>query len=427
MLCSLAAIAFLTLLPATSGGVHESRKLCSFPGDSAAEDALLNILLFAPLGWSLQRAGVRRGKIVLAGFLISGTIELLQLGIPGRETCLADAIANTVGTALGALLCSSWGTIAFPSAHRARFLAVGASIFWLIVACGTIWSFEPGIPASSYFSQWAPADVYPATFRGSVSSAHIGDISIPTGRLPDSQVIQERLRSDSTDVRIVASLGDSTTALSSIVSILDNRRREILLVGQDGMSLVFRIRMRSSDLRLRNFGIDVPITSADRGQSISIEAAKSSRILSIRVVGSDGVSVQDVHLTPRLGWTLIAPFSPILGPAYELIAAVWLVLMLLPTGYWAAHSYPVAPQFAVLIVLGAITLPLLLPALALGAAAPGVGDWLPSTLGAVTGWALGRVARYLARIACHAAERAPEHVSANSSAATARGGSHKDR
>lgn len=427
MLCSLAAIAFLTLLPATSGGVHESRKLCSFPGDSAAEDALLNILLFAPLGWSLQRAGVRRGKIVLAGFLISATIELLQLGIPGRETCLADAIANTVGTALGALLCSSWGTIAFPSAHRARFLAVGASIFWLIVACGTIWSFEPAPSETSYFSQWAPADVYPATFRGSVLSADIDYISIPAGRLPDSELIRGRFRSDSVDVRIVASLGDSTTALSSIVSILDDRRREILLVGQDRTSLVFRIRMRSSDLRLRNFGIDVPLISVHRGQSISIEATKSSRTQTIRVVGADGARVEYVHLTPRLGWTLVAPFSPILGPASEVIAAMWLVLMLVPTGYWAARSYPAAPRFAIVVTLGAITVPLLLPALALGAATPGVGDWLPSTLGAATGWAAGRLARHFARVACHTAEHGPKNASADSSAAAARGGYHKDR
>lgn len=63
-----------------------------------------NIALFALpsavlwfFGWSLRRT-------VLAGFLLSLGIELLQLGIPGRTTATADVIFNTLGAAVGWLL-----------------------------------------------------------------------------------------------------------------------------------------------------------------------------------------------------------------------------------------------------------------------------------------------------------------------------------
>jgi glycopeptide antibiotics resistance protein len=60
-----------------------------------------NIALFAlpsavlwSFGWSLRRT-------VMAGFLLSLGIELLQLAIPGRTTATADVLSNTLGAAAG--------------------------------------------------------------------------------------------------------------------------------------------------------------------------------------------------------------------------------------------------------------------------------------------------------------------------------------
>jgi hypothetical protein len=66
-----------------------------------------NIGLFAlpsavlwSFGWSLRRT-------VVAGFLLSVAIELLQLAIPGRTTATADVLCNTVGAAVGWLVAAS--------------------------------------------------------------------------------------------------------------------------------------------------------------------------------------------------------------------------------------------------------------------------------------------------------------------------------
>jgi glycopeptide antibiotics resistance protein len=52
------------------------------------------------LGWPLRRT-------VIAGFVLSLGIELLQLGIPGRTTATADVLCNTIGAAAGWLVAAS--------------------------------------------------------------------------------------------------------------------------------------------------------------------------------------------------------------------------------------------------------------------------------------------------------------------------------
>jgi glycopeptide antibiotics resistance protein len=69
-----------------------------------------NVVLFAlpsgvlwSFGWSLRRT-------VVAGFVLSLGIELLQLAIPGRTTATVDVLCNTFGAAVGWLLARErWG------------------------------------------------------------------------------------------------------------------------------------------------------------------------------------------------------------------------------------------------------------------------------------------------------------------------------
>jgi glycopeptide antibiotics resistance protein len=68
-----------------------------------------NIALFALpsavlwwFGWSLRRT-------VVAGFVLSLAIELLQLAIPGRTTATADVLCNTAGATAGWLVAASLG------------------------------------------------------------------------------------------------------------------------------------------------------------------------------------------------------------------------------------------------------------------------------------------------------------------------------
>lgn len=84
--------------------------LHSWPRDidpRLAVDALLNMLIYVPLGWLgyLSLAGVPRAiRLAVAigfGCALSFTVELAQFYLAGRVTSLLDVASNTCGTAMG--------------------------------------------------------------------------------------------------------------------------------------------------------------------------------------------------------------------------------------------------------------------------------------------------------------------------------------
>ena len=105
---SLALVFGLTLHPA--GGPNRVELAPWTTHQLNAVNVVGNVALFALLsavfwsfGWSLRRT-------VVAGFVLSLGIELLQLAIPGRTTATADVLCNTFGATAGWLLARKyWG------------------------------------------------------------------------------------------------------------------------------------------------------------------------------------------------------------------------------------------------------------------------------------------------------------------------------
>ncbi len=75
-------------------------------------DLITNLLVYIPLGLLLMRLRSRKRRclachwllVVLAGALLSATLEYIQAWLPGRTPSLIDLGLNTLGTALGATL-----------------------------------------------------------------------------------------------------------------------------------------------------------------------------------------------------------------------------------------------------------------------------------------------------------------------------------
>jgi glycopeptide antibiotics resistance protein len=105
---SLALVFGVTLRPA--GGPNRVELAPWTTQQLNAVNVVGNVALFALLsavlwsfGWSLRRT-------VVAGFVLSFGIELLQLAVPGRTTATADVLCNTFGAAVGWLLAREcWG------------------------------------------------------------------------------------------------------------------------------------------------------------------------------------------------------------------------------------------------------------------------------------------------------------------------------
>lgn len=72
-------------------------------------DVVGNMIVFMPIGFGLAGALAQDAVIrtiraaALGGFLLSLTIELLQLAVPTRTTDVDDLIFNTLGALLGAI------------------------------------------------------------------------------------------------------------------------------------------------------------------------------------------------------------------------------------------------------------------------------------------------------------------------------------
>jgi len=97
----LALILLATLLPSSDSdsGLFQSCILC---GEFGLADAVANVLLFLPLAIGVYGAGASAGRTVVLGFLLSASLEFVQLRlIPGRDSTLGDVVWNTVGMALG--------------------------------------------------------------------------------------------------------------------------------------------------------------------------------------------------------------------------------------------------------------------------------------------------------------------------------------
>jgi len=109
-------------------------------------DALLNVALFLPLGLAAGWRAKSPWKVALAGTVLSTAIELLQIGVPGRDPELRDILSNAAGAALGAALIYRPRAWLFPSERRAAWLVgiVFAGVCGVIV--GTSLLLAPARP-----------------------------------------------------------------------------------------------------------------------------------------------------------------------------------------------------------------------------------------------------------------------------------------
>jgi VanZ family protein len=115
-------------------------------------DMLNNLVLYLPLGFALSAwLAPRLGRLgclllaIVAGFLLSLSLELLQASILLRVSSLRDLALNTAGSALGALAGWAWlllGARMVPgsaTAVRMRGLALAVIVLWLLARLWPLW------------------------------------------------------------------------------------------------------------------------------------------------------------------------------------------------------------------------------------------------------------------------------------------------
>ncbi|WP_291055316.1 VanZ family protein [Herbiconiux sp.] len=97
-----AAVLFMTLRPGTGLGVRLNLVPLIVDGPASALDAVLNVIVFVPLGLLLALTGIRLRSVFALALALTLVIETTQyLTDLGRTADINDVITNTAGACLG--------------------------------------------------------------------------------------------------------------------------------------------------------------------------------------------------------------------------------------------------------------------------------------------------------------------------------------
>ena len=375
MLLTAAPIFAVTLVP-TSSPTDPHRLLCVWCGGRASADIILNVLLFIPLGAALTAWLKGNLRPTLTALAITIGIELAQIAIPGRDPNLDDVLANSLGAILGIVLGRTANVWLNPRTRARPFIALAALLVPLGMLTGGAWLFAPSFQQGLYYGQWTADLGYLEWYRGQVVDAYIDNIRVPSRRLRRTDEVRELLYARA-PIRVDAIAGPPTDGVAPILSIFDDREREVMLLGVDRSDAVVRYRMRAADARF-----DQPelrfrdgFAAVKAGQPLKLELSGAPRGYCVSVNQSRSCSVG-----LRVGdtWGLLF-YDSTLAQARAGLSLIWLLVLFAPAGFWLNRKTAVA--LAMVIVVAALAV---LPSVFGMLATP-----LHHYLAAVSGIALG--------------------------------------
>ena len=340
---SAAAIAFATLIP-NRGSAPPFNPLCVLCGESGGVDLVLNVVLFAPLGFGLALVDSRPSRALIGMSAASLAIELLQFFlIPGRDPTIRDVVTNSIGGALGFAISAHRQSLIRPRPSLGVKLLVGWAVVWLAIQTIAGYSLVPALTQSKYYGQIGRE-------LGEMLSAFPGEILNPTLdglRIPDSELSATRIRtllSERQGALIQARVipRECPTRMAGIVRIADAEAREILIVAQNDADLHFGVRSGAETLRLRPvryrlhdvFGHGS--TCAPVRDTILLQARYTRMGVALGAATRGKAMEETIAPSMSQGWRLFLPVQTYTeaGLWSAALTATWLFILMLPAGYW---------------------------------------------------------------------------------------------
>ncbi len=389
--CAIAAIVALTLTPSWERApVTAVAGWCFRCGDYGTVDVVLNTLLFVPFGLALALTGASWWRVVLVALCVTTGIEALQLTVvPGRDASLSDLVTNVTGAALGALLAFRWHQLVFAPPSRAWALFAGIALSWSASRVGTSWLLRASFPDTRWFGQVAPKDIYPSDFRGTVVHGAFGSVTARSAEMP---ALRDVFLAPEGRVLAVVRGTLPTQGLASILSVMDERRSELLVLAQHGTDARLRLRLRSTDLLLRTPSVRIEDAFRDRIHEVrELSGWWAPGALMLRSSSGDRTTSATLSLGPGLGWAFLLPFDAGLTPAVSAVgtAAVSAAIMFV-LGFLARRAVPDRPRLALAFAIMIGGVGLWLPVIVFSEASIAVSEVLAATVGASLGALLQR-------------------------------------
>lgn len=336
LVVALLAILGLTLFP-IGPELSEPLSVCLICGARGTADALVNVLLFLPLGIALGLNISSGLRPYLFAALLSAVVEFTQLFLPGRHTALGDVLFNTTGAAAGVWVVRSAPRWLRPQRARSARLSLAAAALVASLWTATGYLLKPTFPRTTYYGLWTPNLGAYEWYRGRVLDVSLARLPIGHSRLTNSDSVRSLLLGGA-PLRVRAVAGPPTNYIAPILGIYDAWEREILLLGPDQDELVLRYRTRAAALRLDQ--PDLRIVGAFRtivpGDTIDIRAQRDTKGFSVVLGGS----------TSRLvGYTLGSAWGLLLYPPEfpawlrAMLNVGWMATSLIPTGFWVVRRW----------------------------------------------------------------------------------------
>lgn len=368
---ALIVVGVATLVPVTPSPEQHSA-WCVTCGSLWLADALVNVVLFVPAGVGLGLLGRRIPPAVAALALVSVTIEVFQAwGVVGRDSSLRDVITNALGGAIGVALVRHWRTWIFPDARRASQLAVAAAVSWASTLGMTSVLAHPSVLPGPYWGQRGDD-----RFGASVVRVAVNDVPIPLGPLSKPRPVLAALNSRDARIDVAISPASPPEGIGPIAR-LSNPHTEAFRFGRRGADVIFGVRLRSADARLRSPAVRLRAALSDGARAsnvvnaitpdtIHLRGSVSSGILRLERLAPAGTS-RSLTLSPTVGWAFLTPIGITTRVAPWVLSGLWVVVLCFPIGYWTASAQPSGarwwiPALVAGIVVGALTLPPLVAA-----------------------------------------------------------------
>ncbi|NNK62764.1 MAG: VanZ family protein [Gemmatimonadetes bacterium] len=237
----------MTLVPA--GGGEATPFWCLPCGHLGTADAVLNTILFLPLGALLGQLGAGLATVAAAGIGGSTAIELLQTALPGRHPTAGDIVANGLGAVLGLVL---WRRLVrgLPSVRTWTALGVAALV---AMAAASASSPPPGVLYGQHTPSLGTLDVY----DGDVLDARVGGLPVQSGPLEDSDAIRERLGAPAA-FSVSFRVGTPPPGWAPLFAIFSADQEEALFVAIRGDDVLVRSRSMAGRLRFAEPSMVVP-------------------------------------------------------------------------------------------------------------------------------------------------------------------------
>lgn len=347
---SIAFICLATLTPGAPPPPAGTGPTCQpWCDDPLLADFIRNIILFAPMGFGLRLAGVQTRWAILAGTLLSATVELLQIRvIVGRDASVLDWISNTLGTIAGVGIAGQLKTILLPLPRFALRFTIAALVGWGAILVLGAWAIQPAPTEFPYWGQRTPRLRQYPPFRGQLLSGRVDGIELPSARLSNDDSVRAPLRAGRVHVEAVVRPGlpPAPTEIAPILRVADGTLREILLLGRGGKELVFRYRLRATSLRLetpafalaRAFEAAGDMDGEEPEPVESLSAVLNRGRLTLTAHNQHGTKQRVFDLTAASAWSFLLPWDYWYGPNAAFLSLFWLGALLLPAGYWGARA-----------------------------------------------------------------------------------------